>query len=100
LINGTKQLQGRITFAWILGLTGITFAWIRGLTGITFAWIRGLTGITFAQRKIITIVRKMYMSLLIFYICADYLFSYTCLLQIYLFFIYICMLFLYFLFSF
>ena len=30
---------------------------------ITFAWIWGLTGITFAQRKSITIVRKMYLSL-------------------------------------
>jgi hypothetical protein len=38
---------------------------------ITFAWIWGLTGITFAQRKSITIVDKMYLSL--FYICADYL---------------------------
>jgi hypothetical protein len=28
---------------------------------ITFAWIWGLTGITFAWRKSITIARKMYM---------------------------------------
>ena len=38
---------------------------------ITFAWIWGLTGITFARRKGITIARKMYPKVCLFYICAD-----------------------------
>jgi hypothetical protein len=85
---------------------------------ITFAWIWKLTGITFAQRKNITIVRKMYLSLFlhlrgffnIWTVKISVAFkiivfiSYTCMLHIYLFFLiyisYICMLFLYFLFSF
>ena len=38
---------------------------------ITFTWIWGLTGITFARRKGITIARKMYPKVCLFYICAD-----------------------------
>ena len=38
---------------------------------ITFAWIWELTGITFARRKGITIARKMYPKVCLFYICAD-----------------------------
>ena len=39
---------------------------------ITFAWIWGLTGITFARRKGITIARKIYLQEFFFiYICPD-----------------------------
>ena len=38
---------------------------------ITFAWIWGLTGITFARRKGITIARKIYLRVCFFYICTD-----------------------------
>jgi hypothetical protein len=36
---------------------------------ITFAWIWGLTGITFARRKSITIARKMYMRFVLHLPC-------------------------------
>jgi hypothetical protein len=38
---------------------------------ITFAWIWGLTGITFALRKNITIARKMYMRFVLHLPCLQ-----------------------------